>query len=63
MTFAEAATLTRSAEAGALWLTHFSPALADPAVYLDEATAVFARTTVGYSGLTTTLSFVDDAAP
>jgi ribonuclease Z len=57
MTFREAATLARAAGAGALWLTHFSPALEDPPAYLPEATAVFPATTIGHSGLTTTLSF------
>jgi ribonuclease Z len=57
MTFREAATLARAAEAGALWLTHFSPALAEPHAFLAEAAAVFPATTVGYSGLMTTLSF------
>jgi ribonuclease Z len=60
MTFAEAATLARDAGAGALWLTHFSPALTDPATHLASATAIFPATTVGYAGLTTTLAFADD---
>lgn len=57
MTFGEAAGLARAAGARALWLTHFSPALPDPDAFLGEATAVFPATTVGYSGLTGTLSF------
>ena len=60
MTFGEAATLARDAGAGALWLTHFSPALTDPSAFLPEATAIFRNTTVGFSGLTTTLSFPDE---
>lgn len=60
MTFAEAATVARDARAKALWLTHFSPALTDPLAYLPEATAVFPETTIGTSGLTTTLTFGDD---
>ena len=63
MTFAEAATLARQAEVGALWLTHFSPALTDPAAYLPEATGVFPASTVGSSGLTTTLTFRDEDPP
>jgi ribonuclease Z len=59
MTFREAATLARAAGAGALWLTHFSPALADPLAFLPEATAVFPATTIGFAGLTTTLSYED----
>jgi len=60
MTFAEAAGLARAADAGALWLTHFSPALADPAAWLPQATSVFPPTTIGHSGLSATLSFPDD---
>ena len=60
MTFAEAATLARDARVRALWLTHFSPALQDPSAWLPEATARFSPTTLGYSGLTTRLSFAVD---
>lgn len=62
MTFREAATIARNAHAKALWLTHFSPAMADPVAFLENATAVFPNTTVGYSGLRTTLAFSDDSA-
>jgi ribonuclease Z len=60
MTFAEAATLAREAEVGQLWLTHFSPALTDPAAFHSEATAIFPATTIGVSGLTVTLTFSDN---
>lgn len=60
MTFTEAATLARDADARALWLTHFSPAMADPASFLPEATATFPNTTIGASGLTATLTFDDE---
>ena len=63
MTFREAATIARDADAGALWLTHFSPAVSDPGLFLGNATSVFPNTTVGYSGLETTLAFPDDSAP
>jgi ribonuclease Z len=62
MTYAEAATIARDAEARALWLTHFSPAMDDPDHYLDRATTIFPETTVGFSGLTGSLRFVDDDA-
>lgn len=61
MTFREAATIAREADAHALWLTHFSPAVADPDLFLGNATAVFPETTVGHAGLQTTLAFVDDS--
>jgi ribonuclease Z len=63
MTFREAATIARDAQAGALWLTHFSPAVADPDLFVGNATSVFPKTTVGYSGLTTTLAFPEDSVP
>jgi ribonuclease Z len=59
MTFAEAATVARDAGAGQLWLTHFSPAMLDPDQYLENATSIFARTTLGQTGLSTTLVFRD----
>ncbi|MGI8477383.1 MAG: ribonuclease Z [Thermomicrobiales bacterium] len=60
MTFAEAAQIAADARAKALWLTHFSPAMARPEDFLAEATDRFANTTVGTAGLTTTLRFADD---
>jgi ribonuclease Z len=63
MTFREAATIACEAEAGALWLTHFSPAVGDPRLFLGNATSIFPNSTVGYSGLETTLAFPEDSAP
>ena len=60
MTFREAATIARDAGAHALWLTHFSPAVDDPELFSGNATSVFPNTTIGYSGLETTLAFRDD---
>ena len=59
MTFREAATIANQSNAGALWLTHFSPAVADPNEFLGNATAVFPETTIGFSSLETTLAFED----
>ncbi len=60
MTFREAATLAREADARRLWLTHFSPGMADPEAFAAEATTIFPATTVGFSGLQTTLNFDDE---
>ncbi|MBA3414897.1 MAG: ribonuclease Z [Chloroflexia bacterium] len=60
MTFAEAATLAAAGAVGHLWLTHFSPAVEEPEAFLANATAVFPRTTVGWSGLATTLAFPEE---
>jgi ribonuclease Z len=59
LTFAESATIARDGGARRLWLTHFSPALSDPAAHLPKATAIFPATTLGRDGLKTTLSFDD----
>jgi ribonuclease Z len=57
MTFREAAALARDAGVGALWLTHFSPAMEDPGRYLANARSIFAETRIGTDGMRTTLSF------
>jgi ribonuclease Z len=59
MTFAEAAEIARDAGAGRLWLTHFSPSIADPDEFKPFATAIFPATEIGYSGLTASLRFRD----
>ena len=59
MTFREAATLAAESGAGHLWITHFSPGLDDPEAFAAEATDRFPATTIGFSGLQTTLSFAD----
>jgi ribonuclease Z len=60
LTFAEAATTARDGLARELWLTHFSPALAHPNDFLQNATDIFPTTKVGEDGMTTTLSFTED---
>jgi ribonuclease Z len=59
MTFGEAATIAKAANAGLLWLTHFSPSLADPEADRRFAAEIFPDTVIGWSGLTTTLRFRD----
>jgi len=63
MTFGEAAELARAAGASALWLTHFSPAVSNPLEFRHNALRIFPNTTIGFSGLTATLSFADDEVP
>jgi ribonuclease Z len=60
MTFREAATLANDAGVGRLLLTHFSPALVDPAAHAAEVREVFANTTVGRDHFTTSLRFAQD---
>jgi len=57
MTFAEAARIARDAGVGELWLTHFGTGLTEPAEFLGEATAIFPRTKVGFTGLAASLTF------
>jgi len=55
MIFADAARLAKTAGAGRLWLTHFSPALRDPQAYIDNARDQFPAAEPGYDGIRTTL--------
>jgi ribonuclease Z len=57
MTFREAATLARESRVRRLWLTHFSPAVANPEEFGANAREVFAATTVGHAGLSVRLTF------
>ncbi len=59
MTFREAATLARDAGVGALWLTHFSPAVEVPARYLENARTIYGDSHIGADGMRTTLSFTE----
>lgn len=59
MLFSEAATLAREADVDELWLTHFSPALTEPAKYLENATDIFKNTVLGEDRLTKTLVFLE----
>ncbi len=57
MTFAEAADLAKSAHVRQLWLTHYSPSLARPELYLQKARDHFPATYLGKDGKTVTLEF------
>lgn len=57
MLFSEAARLAKEANAKELWLTHFSPALHDPAEYLQNAVDIFPNTVLGEERKWTTLYF------
>lgn len=51
MIFSDSARIAREAGVKALWLTHYSPALKDPAAYLRNAAVTFPDTTAGYDGI------------
>lgn len=57
MLFREAAQMAKDAGVKRLWLTHFSPALKEPELFLDQAEAVFAQAELGFDGKTDTLLF------
>ena len=60
MLFSEAAETAKLAKAKRLWLTHYSPSLSDPQVFLDRATSIFENTQLGYDRLTDTLRFLSE---
>ena len=57
MTAREAATVARDSGAGALWLTHYSPSMPDPAECISEAREVFENAVAGEDGMMVTLRF------
>jgi len=59
MTFSEAARLAYEGNVRELILTHFSPAMDEPQVFLSNATCIFPNTTIGFDGLIRTLKFSD----
>jgi ribonuclease Z len=60
--FSEAAEIGRQAAVRQIWLTHFSAKLLDPERYLDQARRIVPATTIGHTGLTTSLRFDDESA-
>lgn len=57
MTFNEAAVLAREGEVRELWLTHFSPSLAQPEIHLENAKGIFPTTVTGRDLMMKTLTF------
>ena len=60
MTMYEAAELAKQADVEELWLTHFSPSLIRPKMYLDAVREIFPRTEMGKDRLTKELNFEDE---
>ena len=60
MTFTEAAELAKEAGVAELWLTHFSPSLVRPDLYIKEARDIFPYTKPGKNRKTRTLVFDKD---
>lgn len=57
MMFTEAASMAKEAEVGELWLTHYSPSLIRPEVYMDEVRAVFPEAKAGKDRKSVYLTF------
>lgn len=57
MLFSEAAGLAKGGEVGELWLTHFSPALNEPELFLSVAQEIFPNTALGEERKSTTVLF------
>ena len=60
MTFYEAANLAKSAEARAMWLTHFSPSLTKAESYMDEVRKIFPEASLGKDGRSIELEFEEN---
>lgn len=60
MTFYEAARLAKQAEAGELWLTHFSPSLVKAEQYMGEVRKIFPQASLGKDGRSVELDFIDE---
>ena len=59
MTFAEAATLAKEGMVKELLLTHFSPSLLQPSMYLNNATNIFNNTVIAHDRIIKTIKFTE----
>lgn len=59
MIFREAAELAKSGQVKELWLTHFSPSLMEPKLYLKNAKEIFDNVRIGEDRLCKSLSYKD----
>lgn len=57
MIFSEAANLAKNGNVNELWLTHFSPALTEPELFINNATSIFENTKIGFDRIEKTLYF------
>jgi len=60
MTFYEAASMAKQAQVKEMWLTHYSPSLPKPAVFMDEVRAIFENSIAAKDGRTVDLLFEED---
>jgi len=59
MTMYEAADMARQAEVSEMWLTHYSPSLIKPDLFLAETQKIFKNTVAGKDGMSVDLKFED----
>ena len=59
MTMYEAAELAKQAGVAELWLTHFSPSITKPKMYLDAVREIFPNAVIGKDRITKELNFED----
>jgi ribonuclease Z len=62
MVFSEAAEIAKSANVKELWLTHFSPSMTEPMVFLPVAADIFPNTKIARDRMTKTFMFEDQGA-
>lgn len=60
MTFYEAAEIAAKAQVKEMWLTHYSPSLPKPAVYLPQVQQIFPNTVAAKDGRTVDLMFEEE---
>jgi len=59
MVFSEAAALAKESRTKELWLTHYSPSVSDPALFIAETRQIFKNTVPGRDMMMKTLFFED----
>lgn len=55
MLFSDSARIARDSGVKRLWLTHYSPAMAEPAAFVEAAREIFPETYAAYDGMTCSL--------
>ena len=60
MTMQEAAKLGRDAGVKKMWLTHFSPSVINPKIYIEEIRKIFPELSMGKDGKKIELDFIDE---
>lgn len=60
MTMQEAAEIARKAQPAEMWLTHYSPSLVKPELFMDSVRRIFPRAVAAKDGRETTLVFAEE---